>query len=136
MRAWPSGTIASPALASKEDYFAEASTAFFSSKLFRNNQYPFIHRELEVIDPEGYVLIHNLWLATSNPAPAYAAGDECRMDWVFPSHAPAANVVETCLILSASSDFDTEDTGFILNVVKFEGDTLTETTNIQKLDTN
>jgi hypothetical protein len=39
------------------EYLAETSEAFFSTKHFRNDFYPFIHTELKEYDPDGYEMI-------------------------------------------------------------------------------
>ena len=49
------------AMSSDYEYFAELSEAFFTSKRFYNDYYPFIHSELYDFDKEGYDLIDAVW---------------------------------------------------------------------------
>ena len=41
----------------EKEYLAETAEAFFTSKRFRNDYYPFIHSELKSYDAEGYDMI-------------------------------------------------------------------------------
>ena len=38
----------------QKEYLAETAEAFFTSKRFRNDYFPFIHSELKSFDPDGY----------------------------------------------------------------------------------
>ena len=38
----------------EKEYLAETAEAFFTSKRFRNDYFPFIHSELKSFDPDGY----------------------------------------------------------------------------------
>ena len=66
------------ALNNPQEYFAEASEAFFGT----NDFYPFVRSELRLHDPEGYALVKKLWgvktdravTELSRPCPGYAAG--------------------------------------------------------------
>lgn len=110
--------VASPALKSKEDYFAEAAVSFFSSRRFRNDQYPFIHQELESFDPEGYNLMNSIWMRRAGNAAAdaattvlsYDSRSECRIDWIFPVAGTFSlggdDWVATCLIVTSSKSYD------------------------------
>jgi len=42
-----------------QEYFAECSEAFWSSRRFRNDFYPFVHKELSSFDPAGYEMVKN-----------------------------------------------------------------------------
>ena len=39
------------------EYLAETAEAFFSSKRFRNNSYPYVNSELKTFDEDGWKLI-------------------------------------------------------------------------------
>jgi hypothetical protein len=59
------------ALNNPQEYFAEATEAFFGT----NDFYPFVKSELRRFDPDGYELLKKLWgeksdRATADPAPA------------------------------------------------------------------
>ena len=43
------------------EFFAESSEAFFSSKRFRNDYFPYIHDELKGFDPVAYRMCEQAW---------------------------------------------------------------------------
>ena len=43
------------------EYFAECSEAFFSSRRFRNDYYPYVHPELQGFDESGYRMCETVW---------------------------------------------------------------------------
>ncbi|CAL1152904.1 unnamed protein product [Cladocopium goreaui] len=44
-----------------KEYFAECSEAYFSTKRFRNDYFPYIHEELKAYDPVGYAMCEKIW---------------------------------------------------------------------------
>lgn len=83
--------------------------------------------------------MQTIWLGkdSANVAIKYVGKDECRRDWINPSAAKLpAGQVETCIIVSESKNLDDAATGFLLNVVKFNGASFVDSKIIQKLDYN
>lgn len=77
------------ALNNVQEYFAEASEAFFGT----NDFYPFVRAELEQHDPELYRLLHELWgKADKTPAAGGAATHTTQTGKELPTEgAPAAD---------------------------------------------
>jgi len=50
------------------EYFAECSEAFWSSRRFRNDFYPFIHSELAMFDPVGYQMVRKAFHCDRDPS--------------------------------------------------------------------
>lgn len=46
------------------EYLAETAEAFFTSKRFRNDFFPFIHSELKSYDADGYEMIVRVFKLT------------------------------------------------------------------------
>jgi Glucose-regulated metallo-peptidase M90 len=57
---WNGKTVRHYALNNEEEYFAEATEAFFGV----NDYYPFVRAELRQHDPEMFALLHELWGVT------------------------------------------------------------------------
>ncbi len=49
----------------EKEYLAETAEAFFTSKRFRNDFFPFIHSELKSHDPDGYEMIAKVFNLSS-----------------------------------------------------------------------
>merc|ERR1711920_450234 len=43
------------------EFFAESSEAFFSSRRFRNDYFPYVHAELKGFDPIAYKMCEDCW---------------------------------------------------------------------------
>jgi len=48
-------------LTDKKEYFAECSEAFWSSKRFRNDFFPFVYKELQLFDPTGFEMVRSVF---------------------------------------------------------------------------
>mmetsp|Transcript_68959 Transcript_68959/g.174251 ORF Transcript_68959/g.174251 Transcript_68959/m.174251 type:complete len:172 (-) Transcript_68959:77-592(-) len=44
-----------------KEFFAESSEAFFSSRRFRNDYFPYVHAELKGFDPIAYQMCQEAW---------------------------------------------------------------------------
>ena len=52
-----------------KEYFAVCSTAFFSSRHFFNDYYPFTHGELREYDSCGYQMCEQVWGSKGEDVP-------------------------------------------------------------------
>jgi len=121
VRVWPptGNKIKSPAIVDKTAYFVESAVSFFSSKKFRNDQYPYMNMELRVADPNVWAVLEKTML-TEKPNHLFFK-DECRMDWVDHTAKPSSSDIQTCIIVSESVNNDDTANGLLVNVVTFSG---------------
>jgi len=54
------------AAANRFEYFAECSEAFWSSRRFHNDYFPYVHAELKGFDPIGYGMCEKVWGVEGN----------------------------------------------------------------------
>jgi hypothetical protein len=48
-------------LNTKEEYLAETTEAYFTSKKFRNDYFPIVHSELKSFDPSGFKMVEDVF---------------------------------------------------------------------------